>query len=699
MAQKVILLHSSGSCEFNNRQSNRSVVAMTKFRYDINALRALAVSGVVLYHYKVIFVPGGYVGVDIFFVISGYLMTNIIVGRLQKNAFSILDFYYDRARRILPGLAGLCFCLLAAGFVFLDPVTYRYVAYTSVSALLFFSNFRFSEAIGYFDPQTDTKWLLHTWSLSVEWQFYLLYPILLIGLYKFAATRRYLTPTLWGMAAASLLLCIWSTEADPASAFYLLPQRAWELLAGGIVALQFRTCERKYSAPLLAGGLLLIGVSVFVFDKNMPWPSYWALLPVVGTCLVIAANRSDAAVFKNELIQITGKWSYSIYLWHWPIAVATGYFGASYFGVTRTGPLLIIAKLLILAAVISVGGYLLFLMKKLSERKFIPSISALPRFVPIAGALASTVGFALLVTTNRGFPERREGTSKQLETYRMVVSDWDYPRTCDGTDLAGNLRPCQLGPSERNSVLVIGDSFAMQVFNRFADAAKVRSETSLTFLASSGCPPVAGVQYATDKFHCNGFFDKALHFAETGDFKRIVLISTWYGYFSPSNSTICFVAGDSCKQEPEPTRYFEQLDATLAKFAARLLEFRKRGIEIVIVSATPFGEWDVPSELLKRQFLGIDTKDIDYIDRAQFETYIAPLKERLMSLASSIGATFVDPLDFLCQDGRCGTIDENAVPYYRDREHFRAGAVRAGRFGFLDDALGAQKQYSAMPAP
>lgn len=667
---------------------------MTKFRYDINALRALAVTAVVLFHYKVNFIPGGYVGVDIFFVISGYLMTNIIVGRLQKSAFSILNFYYDRTKRIVPGLVGLCFCLLLAGFIFLDPVTYRYLAYTSVSALLFFSNFRFAEAIGYFDPQTDTKWLLHTWSLSVEWQFYLIYPVILIALYKFAATRRYLAPTLWAMAIVSLLLCIWSSKADPASAFYLLPQRAWELLAGGIVAMQFKTCERKYSAILIAGGFLLIGASIFFFNRNTPWPSYWALAPVLGTCLVIAANRSDSAAFGNRFIQTIGKWSYSIYLWHWPIAVA-----AIYAGVTVKGPLLILGELLILATIISTGGLLLVLMKRASDRRLIASILAWPQFVPIAGALALTVGLALIVTTNKGFPDRRAESSKQLETYRMVTTDWDYPLNCDGMDSEGNLRPCQIGQAKKSSVLVIGDSFAMQVFNRFVDAAKVDSNASLTFLASSGCPPVSGIQFTSDRFHCNGFFDKALHFAETGDFKRIVLISTWYGYFSPGNTAFCFLEGDACAMKDEPTWYFEHVDATLAKLRAHLLEFRKRGIEIVIVSATPYGDWDVPSELLKRQFLGVDTQDIEYIDRDKFEKNIAPLKERLISLASSIGGKFVDPLDFLCKERRCATIDENAIPYYRDNGHFRAGAVRSARFRFLDDALGANEQYSALPAP
>ena len=321
-----------------------------KFRYDINALRALAVTAVVLFHYKVDFVPGGFVGVDVFFVISGYLMTSIIMGRLAKDKFSIWDFYYDRAKRIVPGLLGMCFVLLAAGYFLMEPVTYHYLGSTSIAALLFFSNFRFWEATTYFDPQSDTKWLLHTWSLSVEWQFYLIYPIILMALHKFDKSRRHIVPILWSMAFLSLLLCIWFSKAEPASAFYLLPQRAWELLAGGIVALQFKNGERKYSWILLASGLLFIGISIAFYDKTMAWPYYWALLPAIGTCLVIAANRPDAAAFKNALVQTVGKWSYSIYLWHWPIAVA-----AIYFDFTTITPLKIACEIAILAAILAFG--------------------------------------------------------------------------------------------------------------------------------------------------------------------------------------------------------------------------------------------------------------------------------------------------------------------------------------------------------
>jgi peptidoglycan/LPS O-acetylase OafA/YrhL len=668
-------------------------MAMTKFRYDINALRALAVSAVVLFHYKADFIKGGFVGVDIFFVISGYLMTEIITRRLQKNSFSFIDFYYDRAKRIIPGLAALCAVLILVGYFFIDPMTYNYLGYTAVSALLFFSNIRFSEAVGYFDAQSEVKWLLHTWSLSVEWQFYLIYPIILFGLSKFSLTRRYLLPILWALAGISLFLCISYSTMEPAIAFYLLPQRAWELLAGGIVALQFRECEKKYSAAMLTVGFLLIGASMFFFNKLTPWPYYWALAPVIGTCLVIAANSAETFLFKNGLVQLIGKWSYSIYLWHWPIAVT-----AIYLNFTTTTALKIIIEIAILAAVLASGGVLLSfgtkLLNALGDWK-----SPLYRWAPIVGGLVLAMGLATTVTSNRGFADRQPDSARQLATYRMVVSDWDYPESCNGMDRLGHLRPCRLGRSDNRGTLVIGDSFAMQVFNRFAKPAQGKGGPPITFLASSACPPVLGIQMVVDRFHCNGFFDKALQFAEAGDFNRIALISAWYSYFVPANSPLCFVEGGFCALKTDPTWYFQHLDAALAGLRARLLALKQRGIEIVIVSATPSSKWDIPPELLKRQYLHIDTKEIESIDREEVEKRTLPMKGRLISLASSIGAKFVEPLDFLCDGPRCPTIDADGVPYYRDQGHFRSGAVRSARFRFLDEALGVNSQFGAIPAP
>lgn len=646
-------------------------------------------TAVVLFHFKVDFIPGGFVGVDVFFVISGYLMTAIIMGRLNKGRFDIWDFYYDRAMRIVPGLLGVCIALLAVGYFVLEPITYQYLGSTASAAVLFFSNFRFWQATGYFDPDAYTKWFLHTWSLSVEWQFYLAYPIILMGFYAAEQTRRHIVPILWSMAILSFALCVWSAKFHPAAAFYLLPQRAWELLAGGIVALQFRNIQWRRPWILLFLGFLLIGVPIAYYDKFMPWPSYAALLPVLGTSLVIAANRADALFFQNWIVQTIGKWSYSIYLWHWPIAVAAVYAYGD-----KTRPLKIAAEILVLATIIGAGGWVYSLASRIWKERL--AEARLPNISLGGAAVAASVAFAIVIAVGDGLPDRWPGGQKELAAkYAKAVSDWEYPGQCDGPDEAGNLRPCHLGNENDHGTLFIGDSFAAQIYSRFAEQAKLSPDRFFTFLTASGCPPVDGVQIIHDRFRCNGFVAKALQFAEARHFKRVVLVSFW-DYFKPSNTELCLIDGDKCVVETDPAKYYALLDKTFSRFGARLTELRKRGTDVAIISPTPYGDWNVPRELAKRKFLGIDSAEVEAIDRNRFETSL-PIKSRLVSLASAAGASYFDPADYLCDARHCRTTDEEGMPLYRDQHHLRAGAVKTSRFQFLDDAAGLSNRLSAAP--
>ncbi len=658
-----------------------------KFREDINALRALAVTAVVLFHYKVNFVLGGFVGVDIFFVISGYLMTTIITGRLAKGSFSIWEFYGDRAKRIVPGLLGLCFGLLAAGYFVLDPFTYQPLGRTAIGALLFVSNFQFWEGTSYFNPENANQWLLHSWSLSVEWQFYLVYPIILLGLHAGRKTRRYLVPILWLLAVSSLLLCVWSSRLYPVSAFYLLPQRAWEMLAGGIVALQFKNSQWRYPSRLTGAGFLSVGIALFAYDSKMAWPSYWALLPVIGTCLIIAANQPGAALFKHQLIQTAGKWSYSIYLWHWPIVVA-----ASYFYFVKTTALKIGVELVILAAFLSVGGILLSLIRR-NWTRFVER-SRRPAAAFGAAAVALAIAFAFVVTKD-GLISRRPDLAKDIATYARAAHDWNFPEECIGADSAGNLRPCRLGRADDRGALFIGDSFAMHLYGRFAEAAKFNSDSSFTFVASPGCPPVTRMRYVLEGHSCHGFFEKALQFAKMHEFKRIVLSSRWSAYFRPEEGWMCFETSVGCRVVRNPESYYPLFDAALADLRSRLQDLKDRGAEIVILWTTPGGQWNVPSELTKRKFLRLDTKDVEYIDRVEFEKNAAPVKSRLANLALAIGGKFIDPLDFLCDSSRCPTMDPNGVPYYIDDSHIGARFAKTARFQYLDDAAGISERVSA----
>jgi peptidoglycan/LPS O-acetylase OafA/YrhL len=231
-----------------------------QFRNNINALRAVAVLAVVLFHFKIDGFQGGFTGVDIFFVISGFLMTGIIFSGLQENRFSLLGFYASRANRIIPALFVLCMALMIFGFIYLPIQDYRSLLRTVKSSMLFSSNFLFAGEGSYFDSPVHENWLLHTWSLSLEWQFYILYPVLLMAIFRAFGEQR-VRGTLVLLAIASLAASIYFTKTHSVFCFYMLPTRAWELIAGGLA----------YLFPLRTYALFL-GMAhglVFFFRENI----------------------------------------------------------------------------------------------------------------------------------------------------------------------------------------------------------------------------------------------------------------------------------------------------------------------------------------------------------------------------------------------------------------------------------------------
>ncbi|MFA1281974.1 acyltransferase family protein [Citrobacter telavivensis] len=295
-----------------------------QFRKDINGLRALAVIGVILFHFDKDLLPGGFAGVDVFFVISGFLMTKIILTGLDSDSFSIWKFYLARARRIIPALCTTCLICLFVGWFTLLPKDYSELAANSVSSILFFSNYWYASQTGYFDTSSLDNILLHTWSLSAEWQFYLVYPLTLSCIYYFLGGKLTRKAIYLG-AIVSLGLSIYRTPINPTESYFTLTTRAWEMLAGGlaftiseagIIAIgsrRSRLCEIT--------GIMMIAVSYLLFKEETLWPSYNAMFPVLGTLLVIVASRNDSIVTSNIAFQIIGKISYSIYLIHWPLIV------------------------------------------------------------------------------------------------------------------------------------------------------------------------------------------------------------------------------------------------------------------------------------------------------------------------------------------------------------------------------------------
>jgi peptidoglycan/LPS O-acetylase OafA/YrhL len=291
-----------------------------KYRPEIDGLRSLAVLPVIFFHGGLSVFSGGFVGVDVFFVISGYLITTIILSQINEGRFSLMTFYARRARRILPALFLVVLCTLPFAWLWMLPTEFKDFSQSIAAVSLFSSNFLFWMESGYFAAAAEQKPLLHTWSLAVEEQYYILFPLLLIALWRRSALTT--TLLLGVIFVLSLAGSEWLYRVDPEANFYLLPTRAWELLMGSLCAiLTLNRGPQRNNALALIGLILILG-SVFVYDKTTPFPSLWAVPPVLGTGLVLVFATHGTWVARllsmRGFVGI-GLISYSAYLWHQPL--------------------------------------------------------------------------------------------------------------------------------------------------------------------------------------------------------------------------------------------------------------------------------------------------------------------------------------------------------------------------------------------
>jgi peptidoglycan/LPS O-acetylase OafA/YrhL len=301
------------------------------YRRDIDGLRAVAVIAVVLFHFD--YLAGGFVGVDIFFVISGYLITKMIHDEVNEGSFTIVNFYIRRIRRIFPAIFVLYFAVMVMTVLFTFSADAGDIGRSLISSVFFLSNIFFYRDSGYFEDGNALRPLLHTWSLSVEEQFYIVLPFLMIVLGGFALRVR--RAVLWTIAAASLAASIWMVWADASAAFYLMQFRAWEFLAGSLLAVgAVPAIRRPDVAEWVAGfGLFLTCLSIAAMSRRFPFPGLGALAPCLGAALVIHAGRAHTTRVSRFLslpaMVFIGLISYSLYLWHWPVRRFYGYIVAT----------------------------------------------------------------------------------------------------------------------------------------------------------------------------------------------------------------------------------------------------------------------------------------------------------------------------------------------------------------------------------
>lgn len=455
-----------------------------EYRREIDGLRTLAVLPVLLFHAGVPGFSGGFVGVDVFFVISGYLITSILLAELGQDRFTLLAFYERRVRRIFPALFLVMAASLPMAWIWLAPSDLQDFGKSLISVALFGSNFFFWKQSGYFDTAAELKPMLHTWSLSVEEQYYLLFPLLLLLGWRYC--RRHLSLLLGVLALLSLAWAEASNSRAPAGAFFLLPARGWELLAGAIAALHGdKLRDRSSLLPridevLSTAGLLLIVGAVVGLDHDTPFPGVYALLPVCGTVAILLHANARNAVGRLLGCKLTvgiGLLSYSAYLWHQPIfafarhASSTGLHWTVFLGM----------------GLLSLG--LAFLSWRYVERPF-RSKGFLTRRQVFSSAAAGSLIFILIGIGAQA--------ANSLTKYRVgnVQQGWfDTAQRSPMRESCHNMGKTQLSPKEaceyfgqNTDWAVLGDSHAVELAYALAELKKANA-TGIKHFSSSSCSP------------------------------------------------------------------------------------------------------------------------------------------------------------------------------------------------------------------
>ncbi|WP_299594177.1 acyltransferase family protein [uncultured Microbulbifer sp.] len=482
-------------------------MAKRDFRVDINGLRGWAVISVVLFHFLPHTVPGGFAGVDVFFVISGFLMTGIILSGMENKNFSLLRFYMSRANRIIPALSVLCLFMLAFGYLYLYGPEFKLLGKHIVGSAGFFSNILFWKESGYFDTSSHDKWLLHTWSLSVEWQFYLLYPLMLLALSRLLFLQRIKAILVAGTLVGFLFSCF-AANNWPEASYYLLPTRAWEMLLGGVAYAYPLRASNVTRTVLESVGLTLIAMSYFLINSTVPWPGYHAVVPTLGAYLVILANRQDSRITNNRFLQFVGKRSYSIYLWHWPIVVFGFHFGYDNWWLPGI-PLSLLLGWLSYKYVESINfrNYETFHRAFLSKPVFL---------AVIPGCLA----FAIYISN--GLEARFPKLFNDLHHMASLTSP--YRSDCHISSYRAPEESCEYF-SDNVTWATLGDSHTIELAYELAIQLREKGQ-GLKHFSFSGCPP--SFELESDSSECAAWYDDSFQYiANDPDIRNVVVGHRW----------------------------------------------------------------------------------------------------------------------------------------------------------------------------
>ena len=608
--------------------------------------------------------PGGFAGVDVFFVISGFLISGIIFEGLKSGRFTFTDFYWRRVRRIFPALILVLAACLGIGWLVLLPDEYSQLGKHVAAGAGFVSNVVLWREAGYFNVASELKPLLHLWSLGVEEQYYLVWPLVLF------LFRKRIGLTLWviaAIAALSFAANLWLTASDPETAFYLPMSRFWELLAGSLLAhvACYRGLSERHRDLKAGAGLALILASFVLLGAQRAFPGWWAVMPVLGAALVIWAGPSawiNRNILSRPALVFVGLISYPLYLWHWPLL--------AYARIVQEGEPALALRL----GLCALSVLLAWLTYELVEKKI--RFAALPsvRRMSVPGLAASMVALGatgVLALQNRLPPQ--SASVPLIREISSAYSDWDY---------AGD----QVLPGTTGrAVMFFGDSHIQHYWPRVK---KVVTEAhgpvpTIFFKTTGGCAPVPGIERKGGSNRCGDFVAEGYRLAREPRVETVVIGASWVGFVSRGDY---YRIGDPARTPLELLT--PQTEWVLQDFAAALAELVAAGQRVVIVLSSPRGAALDPKSAIQRDGMTVQVRGpLQGVPRRALAALTAPIDERLRAIAAQIGASVIDPTEWLCTPSVCPSVDEAGRPLYKDESHLRASVARE-RFSAIDPYIG-----------
>jgi len=668
------LVHAADAPPVSARAAAMPMAArVARYRPDIDGLRAGAIVCVIVYHAFPGVLPGGFLGVDVFFVISGYLITQLILKELHERSFSLAGFYRRRARRILPALLVVLAASALFGWFALLPEELiwlgRAIAWSApFTANLFFA--RAGDYGGYFDPASAVSPLIHLWSLAVEEQFYLAWPLLLL-----LAGRARMSRILWAVIVLSLALSVWGAWVRPDQSFYLPTSRAWELAGGGLLAAA-RAGSPRHPASMSMAGLALILVGAGFMTAALPLSVLLGCAPALGAAALIAAGPLapvNRYLLASRPMVFVGRISYPLYLWHWP--------ALSFSRIVVGRPLTDMEA----AAAVLFAAVAAYATCRLVEEPI--RFGPLRRRAVPALLLALAASGALGVALAGGWVRGRLSTPA-VTAWQAAAGDWKFaalPKTHD-------LWPLAAASRRGKAAVFIGDSHIQQYWPRarLIVAAHPQTARSAEFATYLGCPPLPDIEGWHRGSRCSSAFTNAIAAAFHDDVDTVVFGAFWEDYFMGEFTggrplpvaLAVYSRGDALRtrltiNSPGTRRAFEDFGRTIARL-------RASGRRVFILLSNPTSPHFDPGYLFpsvdrlwpsQPDRISVDER-MRGIDDRQYESYVAPLMSRLRDLAAASGAVVIDPSLTLCPRMTCPAADSHGMPVHLDSNHLTASFAR-----------------------